>query len=129
MRMPLTYFFAGGDPKFMIVLTVLLVLAVIHFIKKVKARNDEKGGENTITERNSKLHRLTTWTLIIAAFSLLLGLLHSFYFIGQAVGIAPHLMFQGISRMLITPVYGIAIAIITKILEQVMNLKSINSNV
>jgi predicted MFS family arabinose efflux permease len=124
--MPITDFFMGGDPKFMIVLTGLLVLSIMHFVKKLKAKNDPENQSKIVAERNSKLRNITTWSLILATFSLLLGLMHSFYFIGQVGGVATNLLFQGLSYALITPVYGIVIALISNGLAQMINASKSN---
>ena len=120
MRMPFLEFLMGGDPKFMIVLVAILVTSTIHFTKKLMRKKE--GNETTISlERNAKLNKLVFWSLLVSVFSLLLGFMHSFYFIGKAGGIAPHLMYQGVSRALITPVFGVSVAIITKIFTHIAN--------
>ena len=125
MRMPFLEFLMGGDPKFMIVLLAVLVTATIHFIKKLKSKNEENGATISL-ERNTKLSKLVFWSLMVSVFSFLLGFMHSFYFIGKAGGIAPHLMYQGASHALITPVFGVAVAMITKFFTHIANPKVSN---
>lgn len=107
--MPFTEFLTNGDLKFVVILHTFLIAAIIYFIKKINNRNDQE-------KHNLKINKLVNWSLFIAVFSLLLGLLHSFYFISKAKGIANHLLFGGLSNVLITPVLGVVIAMIIKLL-------------
>lgn len=109
MRMPITEFLTNGDLKFVLILYTFLIIAVVHFVKK----HSNKAHQELY---NQKLQKLTNWSLYIALFSLLLGLLHSFYFISKANGIANHLLFGGLSNVMITPVLGVIIAMIIKLL-------------
>ena len=120
MRMPFSEFILSGDLKFIIVFIVFSVIAVYHFIKKLQARNTE-GNQESIKLFNEKINNSASWILILSALSLLLGLMHSFYFIGKAGGIAPGLIFQGVSYALITPVFGVGLYIICKILVGIFN--------
>lgn len=120
MRMPFSEFILSGDLKFIIVFIVFSVIAVYHFIKKLQARNTE-GNQESIKLFNEKINNSASWILILSALSLLLGLMHSFYFIGKAGGIAPGLIFQGVSYALITPVFGVGLYIICKILIGIFN--------
>ena len=126
MRMPLIEFLLGGDPKFMIVLFALLIGSIIQFVKKMKTKNVDNGEAKAQT-LNTQLNKLANWSLIVGVFSLLLGFMHSFYFIGKVGGIAPNLLFQGIASALITPVFGIAVAIITKLFTHIGNPKTANA--
>lgn len=126
MRMPFTEFITNGDLKFIIVFIIFSSVNICHFIKKLKARKSENNLE-LVSYHNSKIDIASFWILISSALSLLLGLLHSFYFIGKAGGIAPNLIYQGISYTLITPVLGICLFIICKILKGTFNLKTIKS--
>lgn len=109
MRMPITDFLTNGDLKFVIILYAFLIIAIVHFVKKLSNKAVQE-------QYNKKLHKLVNWSLYISVFSLLLGLLHSFYFISKAKGIANHLLFGGLSNVMITPVLGIVIAMIIKLL-------------
>ena len=119
MRMPFAEFITNGDLKFVIVYIIFSFIAIYHFIKKINDKSREK-----IIYHNLKIKNATFWILISAVLSLLLGLIHSFYFIGKANGIAPNLIFQGISFALITPVLGICLFMVCKILEGTFNLKN-----
>ena len=120
MRMPLSEFIISGDLKFIVAFIIFSSIATYHFIKKLQAK---KSGGNHEPGRyhNAKINSAASWILILSALSLLLGLMHSFYFIGKAGGIAPSLIFQGVSYALITPVMGIGFYIICKILSKTFN--------
>lgn len=125
MRMPFIEFITNGDLKFLIVYSMFTVLAFYAFFKKLQAKNDNQ--DNTLeTYYNAKINSAAFWILISGVLSLLLGLLHSFYFIGKAGGIAPNMIFQGISYTLITPVLGVCLFIICRILSSTFNLKTVN---
>jgi hypothetical protein len=109
MRMPFIEFLTSGDLKFVITLYAFLITAIIYFVKKINNKNEQK-------KYNLKIKKLVNWSLFITIFSLLLGLLHSFYFISKAKGIANHLLFGGLSNVMITPTLGIAVAMIIKLL-------------
>ena len=109
MRMPFTEFLTNGDLKFVLILYAFLIASIIYFVQKTNNRNEQE-------KYNLKINKLVSWSLFITIFSLLLGLLHSFYFISKARGIANHLLFGGLSNVMITPVLGIAIAMIIKLL-------------
>ncbi|CAM1345087.1 conserved membrane hypothetical protein [Tenacibaculum amylolyticum] len=116
MRMPLFDFLFNGDLKFVVILYTFLIVAIVFFVKKIKTKENQE-------YYNLKLKKLVNWSLLIALFSLLLGLLHSFYFISKAKGIATSLLFSGLSNMLITPTLGVVIAIIIKLLSTSLPLK------
>lgn len=120
MRMPLTEFMTNGDLKFIVVFAAFGVTASYHFIKKIGLKNNPNAKE-LIAYHNSKIDSASFWILISGILSLLLGLMHSFYFVGKAGGIAPNLMFQGMSYTLITPVMGVGLYIICKILKGILN--------
>lgn len=122
MRMPFTEFITNGDLKFIIVFIVFSAVAIYNFIKKIQARNKTEN-QSLIKYYNSKINSAAFWILISSLLSLLLGLIHSFYFIGRAGGIAPNLIFQGVSYVLITPVLGVCLFMICKIFKGIMNLK------
>jgi hypothetical protein len=126
MRMPFIEFITSGDLKFIIVFIIFSAVATYHFIKKLQAK---KRKENMDLEKyhNSKIDVAAFWILISGILSLLLGLMHSFYFIGKAGGIAPSLIFQGVSFALITPVLGICLFMICKIFRGTFNLKTVKS--
>ncbi len=126
MRMPFIEFITQGDVKFVILFIGLLVFAFYHFIKKIKHKNKEEY-EKVINYHNVKIKHAAHWILIASVLSLLLGLMHSFYFIGKGGGIAPHLIFQGVSYALITPVLGVSLFIICKFLTQIFNPNITNS--
>ena len=109
MRMPFMEFIANGDLKFMIAILALMVLAILHFIRKIKNKENQ-------LEFNKKLKRLSNWSLILAVCALFLGLMHSFYFISKAGGIAPNLLFQGLANTLIAPVFGTIVCIVISLL-------------
>ncbi|WBX70800.1 hypothetical protein [Tenacibaculum retecalamus] len=110
MRMPLLDFLANGDLKFVIVLYIFLIASFVFFFKKMKEKENQDF-------YNLKIKKLVTWSLLISFFSLLLGLLHSFYFVSKAGGIANNLLFGGLANMLITPTLGVVIAMIIKLLS------------
>ncbi len=118
--MPFTEFITNGDLKFIIVFVIFSAKAVCHFVKKIKSKNSSEYQE-LVKYHNSKIDIAAFWILISGILSLLLGLMHSFYFIGKAGGIAPNLIFQGISTALITPVLGVALFMICKILKGTFN--------
>jgi hypothetical protein len=120
--MPFTEFITNGDLKFIIVFIVFSAVAIYNFIKKIQARNKIEN-QSLIKYYNSKINSAAFWILISSLLSLLLGLIHSFYFIGRAGGIAPNLIFQGVSYVLITPVLGVCLFMICKIFKGIMNLK------
>ena len=119
MRMPFFFFFTGGDLKFVILIIIFLSLAAFYFSKKLKAR---QSGDNTqIVHYNHKINSSAFWILILSILSLLLGFMHSFYFMGRAGSIAPGLTFQGVANALITPVLGIGLFLFCKILSSIYN--------
>ncbi|WP_166963779.1 MotA/TolQ/ExbB proton channel family protein [Yeosuana marina] len=120
MRMPFTEFITNGDVKFIIVFVIFSATAIVHFVKKLKSKNSPEY-QKLVKYHNSKIDIAAFWILISGILSLLLGLMHSFYFIGKAGGIAPNLIFQGISTALITPVLGVALFMICKILKGTFN--------
>ena len=126
MRMPFIEFITNGDLKFIIVFMIFNGASFFHFIKKMQLK---KTGENQelFKYHNSKIDIAAFWMLICSILSLLLGLMHSFYFIGKAGGIAPNLIFQGVSSALITPVLGVSLFIISKIFKQLFNPKIFKS--
>jgi hypothetical protein len=123
MRMPFTEFITSGDLKFIIVFIIFSAVAIYHFFKKLQAIKSKENHE-LVKYHNSKINISAFWILISSVLSLLLGLMHSFYFIGKAGGIMPNLIFQGVSYALITPVLGICLFIICKILSGTFNLKT-----
>ena len=126
MRMPLSEFILSGDIKFIVAFIIFTSIAVYSFIKKLRAQKIEE--THTLTAYyNTKINRAAFWILILSMLSLLLGLMHSFCFIGKAGGIAPNLIFQGVSYALITPVFGICLYIVCKILSGTFDLKPLKS--
>jgi len=121
--MPFSEFITSGDLKFILVFIIFTTIAIIHFFRKVQAK---KGADyqELIKLYNSKIDNAAFWILISSVLSLLLGLMHSFYFIAKAGGIAPKLIFQGVSYALITPVLGICLFMICKILYGTFNSKN-----
>ena len=126
MRMPFSEFILSGDLKFLVAFIIFTSVAIYHFIKKIRAKNSGDNEETTMYH-NSKISNAAFWILVLSALSLLLGLMHSFYFIGKAGGIAPGLIFQGVSYALITPVFGMGLFIVCKVLAQTFNPKVIKS--
>ena len=114
MRMPFIEFFANGDLKFMLTILILFVFAIIQFLKKIKNKENQ-------LQINAKLIKLSNWSLILAVFALFLGLMHSFYFISKAGGIAPNLLYRGLANTLIAPVFGVAVCIVIKLLATPLN--------
>ncbi len=110
MRMPLSEFLTNGDLKFVIILFIFLFTSIYYFIKKNKNKEHQE-------ILNLKMNKLVIWCLYLSVFSLLLGLLHSFYFISKVQGVANNLLFGGLSNVLITPTLGIVIAMIIKLLS------------
>lgn len=115
MRMPFTNFLTNGDLKFVIIFYIFLGISIFYFLKKLKGKNKQEN-------YNNKLNKIFTWSIILSVFSLFLGLLHSFYFISNANGIAPKMLFNGLSNMMITPTLGIATSIIIKLLTTPIKL-------
>jgi len=124
MRMPFSEFISSGDLKFIIVFIIFLSLAVFNFIKKLKARKNQN--VSLVDYYNSKIKSAGFWIIISSVFSLLLGFMHSFYFIGKAGGMAPNLIFQGVSYALITPVLGVCLFIIVNILYRILPVNTKN---
>lgn len=109
--MPLMEFLMGGDPKFMIANTLLFIIIVVQIIKRRKAVDSF-----VIDKANKLLTQLSFTVIMLSVLSLLLGLLHSFYFIGASSGVAPGLVFSGLSRTLISPTYGLILFTISRLL-------------
>jgi len=126
MRMPFIEFISNGDLKFVIVFIIFSSIAITQFVKKIRT-NKSTGDREMLKFYNSKIDNAAFWILISSVLSLLLGLLHSFYFIGVAGGMAPNMIFKGVSYSLITPVLGICLYIICKILKGIFNLKTVKS--
>ena len=116
MRMPISHFLLSGDLKFVIVLFIFLIAAVIYFFKKKQRSEDQE-------RYNLAIKKLVNWSIHISVFSLLLGLMHSFYFISKAQGVAPHLLFGGLANVMITPTLGVVIAMIIKLLSTPLPIK------
>lgn len=121
MRMPFSEFIASGDLKFIIAFITFCSLALYHFFKKIQAKNHQDRIA-ILQYHNSKIDSAAFWILISSVFSLLLGFMHSFYFIGKTGGISPSLIFQGVSYALITPVLGVCLFICCKILKGIFNV-------
>ena len=117
MRMPFSEFITSGDLKFIIAFVIFTSISTTHLVKKYKTKSDTK----LVTHHNLRINNAAFWNLILSALSLLLGLMHSFYFIGKAGGIAPNLIFQGVSYALITPIFGISCYIICKLFSNIFN--------
>src|SRR5690606_19427042 len=88
--------------------------------KKIKILKSSKN-KALVSYHNSKINIAAFWILIVSILSLSLGLLHGFYTIGASAGVSPNIIFQGISYVLITPVSGIVLYMICKILGQISN--------
>ena len=125
MRMPFSEFITSGDLKFIIVFSIFLSVAIFNFIKKLKARKNQN--VPLVDYYNLKIKTAGFWIIIASIFSLLLGFMHSFYFIGKAGGMAPNLIFQGVSYALITPTLGVCLFIIVNILYRILPLNYENS--
>lgn len=123
MRMPFSEFITSGDLKFIIIFIIFSGVAIFHFIKKLQAK-DQTENQSITRHHNSKISNASFWILISSLLSLLIGLMHSFYFIGKAGGISPNLIFQGVSYALITPVLGICLFMVCKILKGLFNIKT-----
>ncbi len=109
MRMPLIDFLTNGDLKFVLILITFFGLSLFYFFQKIKNKENQN-------YYNQKINKLVIWSIFISIFSLLLGLLHSFYFISKANGIANNLLFAGLANVIITPTLGVVIAMINKLL-------------
>ena len=127
MRMPFTEFIVSGDPKFVITFALFTGVAIYHFIQQLKIRKLPEY-ESQFNFNKNRMNTAAFWILILSVFSLLLGLMHSFYFIGKAGGIAPALIFQGISNALATPVLGIVLYGIVKLLAGILNPKPLKNS-
>jgi hypothetical protein len=110
MRMPFTEFIASGDLKFMLAILAVFIISLIDFFKKIKDREHQ-------LKYNQKLEKLSKWALILGVFALLLGLMHSLYFISMAGGINPKLLYRGLANTLIAPVFGFAVCVVIKLLS------------
>lgn len=115
MRMPFMEFIGGGDPKFMIALTLLFAVVVVQIIRKRKLKS-ESAEIASIQKIDRQVGHLTFAMIMLSVVSLLLGFLHSFYFMGEVTSIAPKLMFNGVSRALISPTYGVILYTISRLL-------------
>lgn len=116
MRMPLNEFLTSGDLKFIIVLAIFLGLSIYYFFKKIGDKQNE-------TSYNKKINKIAVWSLLVSLFSLMLGLLHSFYFISKTNGIASNLLFAGLANVLVTPILGLVTAMVIKVLSTPFKLK------
>lgn len=123
--MPFVEFISSGDLKFIIPFLILTGIAVTHFIKKLRTKN--AGNPEAVSHRNSKISMSASWILTLSALSLLLGLMHSFYMIGHAGGIAPNILFGGLSYTLITPVFGLGLYMICQLLKGIANQTAVKS--
>jgi len=123
MRMPFIEFIVSGDIKFTITLLFLTAIAAYHFFKKMQARNITYNVE-LMSYHNSRIKSAAFWIITFSGLALLLGLLHSFYFIGKAGGVAPSIVFQGLSYVLITPTLGVSLFIICRFLVAIFNIKA-----
>lgn len=123
MRMPFIEFITNGDLKFIVAFVIFSVVAIYNFKIKMQLGNKTEN-QSLIKHHNSKINNAAFWILILSTLSLLLGLMHSFYFIGKAGGVAPDLIFQGVSYALITPVLGVCLFIICKIFIGITSLKT-----
>lgn len=124
MRMPFTEFIVSGDPKFVITFALFTGVAIYHFVQKLKTKKLPEHAPQFHFHK-ARMNTAAFWILVLSIFSLLLGLMHSFYFIGKAGGIAPPLIFQGISNALATPVLGITLYMIVKLLAGVLNPRTL----
>ena len=111
MRMPFLEFITSGDLKFVIVYVIFFGIACYAFFRKLSSTESQQKAAF-----NLKIKHAAFWILISSVLTLLLGFMHSFYFIGKTGGIAPHLIFQGVANALVTPVMGIGLFILVKIL-------------
>jgi hypothetical protein len=118
--MPFVDFLTQGDLKFLIVFILFSGIALFHYTKKIQA-SKSSDFQTELILRNTKIKHAAFWILCSSLMSLLLGLMHSFYFIGQAGGIAPGMIFNGISNALITPTMGIGLFSICHILHKTLN--------
>ncbi|WP_223033220.1 hypothetical protein [Hanstruepera marina] len=117
--MPFTEFITSGDLKFIIVFVIFIGMASYHFAKKIQSKSKRKATQ--IEYHNKRIDNAAFWIIISTVLSLLLGLMHSFYFIGKSGGGAPNLIFQGVSYTLITPVLGVILFMICKMLKGISN--------
>ncbi len=120
--MPFTEFILSGDVKFIVTYVIFSAVAFYHFFKKVQARKNSESLD-AVQKHNKKITVAGGWILTLSGFSLLLGLMHSFYFIGKAGGVAPHLIFQGVSNALITLVFGMVLFMVSRLLKGVYNVQ------
>lgn len=112
MRMPFLEFITGGDLKFILAYVVVLGLFVFRLLKQSSADADLQRARRTVL-----------WFLPLSGFTLLLGLMHSFYFLGQTGGAAPGLIYAGVARALITPVLGMALYILCQLILALVSTK------
>ena len=124
--MPFSEFISSGDLKFIIVFILLTGMAVFHFIKKLQTFKNQPDPE-AVAFRNSKINVFSIVILILSMLSLLLGLMHSFYVIGEAGGVSPAIMYKGISYTFITPALGLVLYLVCRILKEVSNTKTLKA--
>lgn len=123
MRMPLIQFLTGGDLKFLIAFLLFFGYIGYHFIQKLKAGKQNASPEQ-IAAYEARMRGGAFWILILSILYLLVGLLHGFYHIGNAGGMPPNMIFKGFSNTLITPIFGLALYIISKALSGLSSLKT-----
>lgn len=122
--MPFFEFIFSGDLKFIIVFILLTGMVIFHFIKKSQVSKNQPNPE-AVAFHNARINVYSIVILILSALSLLLGFMHSFYMMGEAGGVAPNLMYKGISYTLITPVLGLVLYMLCRILKETANTKTV----
>ncbi len=115
MRMPFIEFISSCDLKFTIAYVLFFSMATFQFIKKIKNKKNKE-----LTYRiDDKIQTSANWILLCSLFSLLLGFMHSFYFMGKLGGLAPEIKYQGFSYALVTPVLGIVLYMFCQLFKSV----------
>ncbi len=116
MRMPIVDFLLGADLKFVLLFIALMAFSVVWAIKKVKTKEADR-----IVQYNLKIKAAASWLPALAMLSLLLGWMHSFYFIGKAGSVAPSMLYNGLANAMVTPVLGLLVFLFIRILSFVGN--------
>lgn len=119
--MPFSEFISSGDLKFIILFILLSGVSIFHFIKKLKSSKSPE----ELALRNSRINLSALAILLFSGLSLLLGLLHGFYMMGEVGGISQSMMFKGLSYTLITPVLGLVFYMGCKLLQAISNTNTV----
>jgi hypothetical protein len=115
------YFAVNGDLKFILLFLLLFGLSIYRSVRQYRSVETSK------TPYFTQSFGLDHWLLVSSILSLLLGFMHSFYFISQAGGISPQIIYQGVSNALITPVFGLGLLLLAKMIDLLLRKLMIRS--